>query len=194
MSASAPSLPPVNTASSPGGLRAIVGMMFAPGQLLQQHARCLPAGLALFVSGAAFALFFLQSGLDQLRVGKATWPQVVDLALVGAVYGVIGVGLVGLVAWVLTRPFGQGKSLAWATQAYALAYAPALIYGVCGLVFSLFGWRTAVAFGVTGVLWALSPLMAVNDELTGQRKFASGLLTAVLGCIILTGWVLLGTR
>jgi hypothetical protein len=72
--------------------------------------------------------------------------------------------------------------------------APALIYGVCGLVFSLLGWRTAVAFGVTGVLWALSPLMAINDELTGQHKFASGLLTAVLGCIILTGWVLLGTR
>ncbi len=53
---------------------------------------------------------------------------------------------------------------------------------------------TAVAFGVTGVLWAMHPLLAVNDELTGQRRLASGLLTALLGCVMLVGWSLLGTH
>jgi hypothetical protein len=182
-------------ARGPGGLRLVIGMMTAPAQILREHARRWPPGVSLVVSGSAFALFFLQTGLDQLRTGKASAAQVAELTLLGAVYGVVGIALVATVAWVLTRPFEQGKPLAWAIQAYTLAYAPALVYGLVGMLFSLLaGWRTAVAFGVTGALWALYPMMAVNDELTGQRRPASATLTAVLGCIVLVGWTLLGTR
>lgn len=70
-------------------------------------------------------------------------------------------------------PFG-GKSggLGEAVRAFALAYSAALVYVVIGLLFNLFfGWNTAVAFGVTGVLWALGPMIAVLKGMVGGRSW-----------------------
>ena len=178
----------------PGGrLAAVVGMMFNPGAVLQLRLAGVAWPFAMAVSGAAFTLVFLQTGLDLLKTGRAGGGRVVLLALSGLLYGTLGILLVGLVAWLLSRAFGAKRSPGWAMRAYALAYSPALVYGACGIVANVaFGWRTSIAFGVTGLLWAIGPVMAVNDELTGGRKGPSVVLSIVCGGLALLGWGLLG--
>jgi hypothetical protein len=177
----------------PGHAALLVGMMFNPGAVLQQRLSGVAWPTAMLVSGAAFTLLFLQTGLDLLKTRRAGAGAVVLLTFAGLVYGTIGILIVGFAAWATSRPFGNRHPPGWAIRAYALAYSPALVYGLCGMAANLaLGWRTSVAFGVTGLLWALGPIMAVNDELTGGRKPVSVLLSIVCGGVALLGWSLLG--
>lgn len=168
-------------------------MMFNPGGVLRDQLAGLGWPGALLVSGSAFTIVFLQTGLDLHRVGRAGAGTVVILALAGLLYGTAGILGVGSLAWMLSRALRGSRSPGWALRAYALAYSPALVYGACGLAANLaLGWRTSVAFGVTGLLWALGPLMAVNDDLVGGRKGASVVLSIVCGGLVLFGWGLIG--
>ena len=190
-----PSAPPqaVTPSAGPHGLALLVGMMFRPQEVLQQRAVSWPAALAL--SGAAFALFFLQTAIDRWRVGKAGVLVACGLPILGAFCGTAGVAALATVGWGLSRLVGGTRPYSWAVRAYALAYVPALLYGVLGLGANLlFRWHTAVAFGVTGVLRSLFPLMAVHDQLTGNRRALSVLLTTACGGIVLLGWGIMGTH
>ena len=80
-----------------------------------------------------------------------------------------------------------------AVRAFALAYSAALVYVVIGLLFNLFfGWNTAVAFGVTGVLWALGPMIAVLKGMVGGRSWPATLLATACGLMVLLGWARVG--
>ncbi len=183
-------------ASAPRSMAcAVLGMMLNPGGTLKQATAEATWREAMLVSGSAFVLFFLQTGLDLARAGKAGAGSIIGLLVLGAVFGTAGVGLVGLLAWLLSRPFRSERALDWTMRAYALAYSPALVYGVCGVLANLaLGLDTAIAFGVTGVLWALHPMMAVNDELTGGRRVLSALISTACGGVVLLGWSVLGAR
>ena len=62
-----------------------------------------------------------------------------------------------------------------------------------GLLFNLFfGWNTAVAFGVTGVLWALGPMIAVLKGMVGGRSWPATLLATACGLMVLLGWARVG--
>lgn len=81
----------------------------------------------------------------------------------------------------------------WAISSFALGYSATLVYALIGLFFSLaLGWKTAVAFGVTGVLWALSPTMFTIRQMSGDRIAFSIALTTLCGAVLLFGWALLG--
>ena len=81
----------------------------------------------------------------------------------------------------------------WTISAFALGYSATLVYALTGLVFSLaFGWKTAVAFGVTGVLWALRPTLFTIKQMSGERVGFSIAMTTLCGAILLVGWSLLG--
>lgn len=78
-------------------------------------------------------------------------------------------------------------------RAFCLAYTPTLIFAAIGLIFNLAaGWNTAVAFGVTGVLWAMLPIVVILREMSGDRLGASLAITTLCGSLILCGWALLG--
>ena len=78
-------------------------------------------------------------------------------------------------------------------RAFALAYSATLIYAAMGLMFNLFfGWNTAVAFGVTGVLWALAPMISVLKGMVGGRGWPATVLATVCGLMVLAGWVRVG--
>jgi len=137
----------------------VFGMMAAPGQVLQKSLSQISWGLALGVSGLAFLLFFLQTGLDLMRVGRMGGEEVVLLSALGLLFGTIGVMLVGFIAWAGIQGLGHKHVLPDVLRAFALAYSPTLVYAVCGLVVNLaLEWNTAVAFGVTGLLWVLNPI------------------------------------
>jgi len=161
--------------------------MADPRTVLTNYIDDLAWPAALAVPALAFGLLFLQSGLDLDRSGAS--DGIAGLALLGVLLGVVVVPVTALVAWILVLPFDRSRSLGWAVRAFALAYSPALIYGLCGLIANIvLGWNTAVAFGVTGVLWAISPLFAALREMSGDRRRLSLVLATVVGAAVLAVW------
>ncbi len=143
----------------------------------------------LAVPALAFSLFFLQTGLDRLRAGTLTGFQVLIMAGMGAVYGAAGIVLLALVAWPLLRLLGARQPVPRVLQAFALAYSATLVYAALGLGANLLlGWPTAVAFGVTGVLWSMGPLLTALREMSGGRTGAAALVATVCGALLLLGW------
>ena len=164
-------------------------MMTNPGHFVAEGMSTVSWPFALLVSGGAFLLFFLQTGLDISREGGQRPQTVASLGVVGAVYGTAGIVLLGLVAGLLTRLLGGSKPIGWVIRALALSFSSALVYAALGLLFNVFlGWNTSLTFGVTGVLWAIGPMIAVFREVSGGRIGVSVTLATVCGALVLFGW------
>ena len=174
-------------------LRSALIMILNPGRVVKGALDRVPWVVSLSISGLAFTLFFLQTGLDMHRVGTASTGKVVGFTFLGTALGTLGVALVAALAWALARLLGCQRSLEWAVRAFCIAYTPTLIFAVVGIVFNLAaGWNTAVAFGVTGMLWALYPMLYIVREMTGEKLGASLAISTLCGGLILCGWALLG--
>jgi len=80
-----------------------------------------------------------------------------------------------------------------AIRAFGVAHAIPLIYAVCGMVLNVaLGWNTSLACGVTGLLWALGPLMASLRELSGGKSWLAVTLSTLTGGLLLFAWASLG--
>lgn len=179
--------------SRPSSRSLILGYLLNPGSLIQQQAKEAGWPVVFAVSGSAFAMFFLQVGLDRLDAGTAVTTTVFTLTLLGVTFGTLGVTAVALVGWLGLRLFGAKEKPGTMVRTFALAYSPTLVYAALGLLANLLlGWRTAVAFGVTGVLWSLGPLLAALRQMMGGRVGASIALATVCGLLVLLGWAWLG--
>ncbi len=183
-------------------VRSLFLVFVNPGAALKGALADTSPAFALAVSGAAFGLLFLQTGLDLLRADQPTLPLlgltgplgVASLCLIGVLYGTFGVALLGAVAFAITRPLGATLALGPTVRAIALGYSPALVYALFGVMANLLlGWNTAVAFGVTGMLWALGPTIATLRTMLAGRTGLSVILATVLGGFMLAGWAFLGT-
>ena len=183
-------------------VRALFLVFVNPGAALKGALADISPKFALGVSGTAFGLLFLPTGLDLLRIDQPTLPRlaltgplgVVGLCLLGVLYGTLGVSFLGAIAFAATRPYGATLTLGATVRAFALGYSPALVYALLGVVANvLLGWNTAVAFGVTGLLWALGPMIATLRAMLGGRTWLSVILATVLGGFVLFGWAFLGT-
>jgi hypothetical protein len=189
-------------------VRTLLGVFLNPGAAVAGALADTSPVFALAVSGSAFALFFLQTGLDEARGGLTAIPPlglgdaagVVALTAIGALYGTIGLALVALIAWGIVRLAGDALHLASpitpgaAVRAFALGYAPALLYCLFGLVCNVgLGWRTSIAFGVTGLLWAIGPAIATLRRMLDGRVWPSVILATLVGGAMLAGWAYLGT-
>ena len=184
---------PTTATKKPSLLRTALSVMIDPGNLLKSRVPETGFGVALGVSGLAFLLFFLQTGIDRAREGQIGAKTVVVLSFVGLVFGTVGVSIIGLVGWTGVHLMGGNGSPGEAIRAFGLAYSPTLIYAAVGLIFNLLlGWNTAVAFGVTGLLWALGPMIGALKEMMGGRSGAAASLATLCGLLVLFGWVRLG--
>jgi hypothetical protein len=160
-----------------------------PAGLLTRHFDGLSVRAAVLLSTLAFTTISLLAALDLARSRGDGIEELTGLVLRGALLGSVGVALLALVAWLLTRPFGSA-SPATALRAIGGAYASALVYGLVGLGLNLgLGWNTAVSCGVTGLLWALGPLFLALRELAGGRAGVAALLSTLCGSGMLLGWV-----
>lgn len=170
----------------------ILQIMVSPGNVLKGALADVPLVLPAAVSGVAFSLFFLQSGLDLHRAGAISSRAAAGLTLAGAAYGTAGVFLAALLAWSLARARGGTRTLDWTARAFWLSYSPALIYAASGLAMNLLlGWNTAVAFGVTGMIWALGPMMATVREMAGDKLPLNVAIATLCGTLVLAGWTLI---
>jgi len=183
-----------SAARKDASLRAVLQMMVNPGGVLKNLLQDIPIALCFSASGLAFTFFFLQTGLDLWRTGSKSPAGVAAFTLIGLLYGTAAVALVALAAWASSRALGSDRSLEWVMRAFALSYCPALIYAFLGLLFNIiFGWHTSVAFGVSGMLWALMPLLFTTREMLKDKLGAAILLATVCGGLLLFGWALITT-
>ncbi|MEW6554303.1 MAG: hypothetical protein AB1384_08470 [Actinomycetota bacterium] len=172
--------------------KAAFQVMLDPGGVVGEMLAGVPAAFSLCIPALAFTLLFLQAGLDMHRAGVRSSAGVVGLTFLGTLYGLAGIALVAAAAWAAARALGSDCSLGWTLRAFGIGYTPSLIYAACGLFFNAaFGWNTAATFGVTGLLWSMSPLMSTGREILGGRLGLSVLLATVCGGLLLFGWAIL---
>lgn len=173
--------------------RALLVALLNPGGARTSDTACLPWPLTLTASGLAFGLFFLQTGLDRLDTGTITGPGVGLLAALGLAFGTLGVVSLALVAWIALSLSGSRATPPKVIRAFALAYNPSLVALVLGLGARwVLGWRTAMAFGLPGMLWALGPLNSALRRLSGGKTLLGLVLASACGGLLLLGWGLLG--
>jgi len=176
----------------PSTMRLLFSLFTSPRLVFQEHLAAVPAALCLLISGLAFSLFYLQTGLDVGRKDPNGLVYALALGVLGLAVGSAGVGLLATIAWLFARPCGGNQPLGWAVRAFALSYAPALLYAALGVAANLLlGWNTSLAFGVTGVLWALGPMLVAIREMTGQRTGPSVIIATICGALMLVGWALI---
>lgn len=179
--------------NKPTRIKTALKMMINPGEVVKQQMGKVPWPFSLSVSGLAFCLFFLQTGLDMFRANQISMTMVFIISGIGIVYGTLGVVLIASLAWGLSQGSQSSHSLGWTISSFALGYSATFVYALTGLVFSLaLGWKTAVAFGITGVLWALRPNIFTIRAISGDRTAFSIALATLCGAILLFGWALLG--
>ncbi len=173
--------------------RTVFGMMVNPAGALKGALSGTRWYFSVAVSAVAFGLFFLQTGLDLYKTGQKGWAFVLLSCGAGMAYGLTVIPLLAVVMWVVLKAAKSGSGLMEAVSAFCLSYSGALVYGILGLLFSLIlGWKTSVAFGVTGVLWATGPLMFTIRELTGGKTSLSVPLSTAVSAVVLITWTFFG--
>jgi hypothetical protein len=173
--------------------KAALTMIINPGLVLKKSLNNISCLFCIGISSLAFALFFLQTGLDLFRTGQADILFITTMTVTGAVYGFAGVASTALLTWVLTKPFGNPLSVKSTVSAFGLSYCSTLIYVVIGLFFSVFlNWKTSVAFGITGVIWAIGPIISTVKSMTRDSLAASIIIATICSGLMLFGWSLLG--
>lgn len=176
-----------------GRLRNLFGMMINPARVLKSVLADKKWYLSMIISAAAFGLFFLQTGLDLYRTGQKGLFFVLIMLLTGLGYGAIIIPVIAVLVWLILKiakvqmTVGQGISI------ICLSYSGGLIYGISGLFFSLvLGWNTSLVFGVTGVLWALGPMMYTIRQVSNGKRALSITLSTLIGIVVLVSWVWIG--
>ena len=171
--------------------RTVIGMMISPGSAVKGAMSGIPWFFSAIVSALAFGMFFLQTGLDLYKTGQKGFSYLLMSGGVGVLYGLIGIPLVGILIWVILKAMKTDKAMKSAISSFCLSYSGALVYGMLGLFFSLaLGWKTSVAFGVTGVLWAIGPMIITIRELTGGKNVLSIPIATIVSAVVLVSWSL----
>lgn len=183
----------LKSVKGPNIFRTALTMMINPGSVLQKAVTGIPWPLSLCISGLAFLLFFMQTGLDLWRNGLKEFSFVLWLSGAGLLFGSFGIALLSMLAWGITKIFRGGKSPGWAISAFGLGYCSTLIFTIFGMFFSLvLHWNTSIAFGVSGVLWATGPMIASIKEMSHGKTALSVIIATLCSGLLLLGWSILG--
>jgi len=174
-------------------IRTIFGMMINPAGVMKKTLRGTKWYLSIGVSALAFGLFFIQTGLDLYKTGQKGFWFVLFCLVIGILYGMLAIPLFAVVIWLVLKVTKADITMLETISAFCLSYSGALIYGLIGIIFSIaLGWNTSIAFGVTGVLWAIGPMMYTIRELTGGNHKLSIPISSLIGVIVLLSWSTLG--
>jgi hypothetical protein len=173
--------------------RTIIGMMVNPSGSLKNALSGTKWYVSAVVSAIAFGLFFLQTGLDLYKTGQKAFSYLFIALGTGVAYGLVLIPLVAMLIWIILKAAKIEEPMFQVVSAFCLSYSGALVYGIIGTIVSLtLGWKTAVAFGVTGVVWAVGPMMYTIRELTHGKTFLSVFISAAVGFTVLLSWGILG--
>ena len=173
--------------------RTVFGMMISPASVVKDAMHNTKWYLSVLISALAFGLFFIQTGLDLYKTGQKEMNFVVLSTFTGVLYGAIFIPILAIIMWLILKLSKSNKDLKSTISTFCLSYSGAFIYGISGIVFSIvFGWKTSVAFGVTGVLWAIGPMIISIREMTDGKNALSIPIATIVSVIVLTTWSLFG--
>ncbi len=179
--------------TKPSLFRTIFGMMVNPAGTLKNAMLHTKWYFSVGISALAFGLFFGQTGLDLYKTGQKGTEFVLLSGAAGIAYGLLAIPLIGFFLWTVLKLSRTERKMKETVSSFCLSYSGTLIYGIAGLAFSLvLGWKTSVAFGVTGVLWAIGPMIVTIRELTGGKNSLSIPLATVVGGVVLLSWSVFG--
>ncbi|HWR55770.1 MAG TPA: hypothetical protein VN462_04655 [Negativicutes bacterium] len=174
-------------------LRIVFGMMINPAGTLKNALLSTKWYFSVAISALAFGLFFGQTGLDLYKTGQKGLGFVWLSGAAGIAYGLLAIPLIGFFIWTILKLSKSERNIKETVSSFCLSYSGALVYGVLGIIFSLvLGWKTSVAFGVTGVLWAIGPMIITIRELTGGKSALSVPIATVVGAVVLISWSVFG--
>lgn len=170
-------------------LRTGLMMIINPAGALKRQLQNVNWKITASIPALAFGLLFFQTALD---LNQGTGITIL-LSLMGVVYGGVLVTLLGMgCSIVLVRREENLDNKNVIISAMHLAYTSMLIYQITGVTISIFlNWNTAVAFGVSGMLFVLRPIMVTLRQLS-SNQVVSIILTTIIGFVLLAGWSLLG--
>lgn len=170
----------------------LLPMMFNPSAFIENYLQNASFVFALLISGSAFGLFFLQTGLDLYRTGQKNLQFVYTIAGIGFLYGALVIPFFGVLIWSFFKIARSKSSFKQVLTAVCLSYSGLLFYSIFGIVFSLLlNWRTSIAFGVTGAVWSIGATIATIRKLS-KNTALSIFLAIVFGSAVLFSWYYLG--
>lgn len=173
------------------GIKALL-KYFNPEALSKEELSKIPFVYPIGISGLTYGLFFLQTGLDQKKAGSKTLFEAMILAIKGLGIGTVGLIGLSVVVFIIIKSFKSEFSLSNLIKAFCLSYTTALLSLSIGLILNIFFQaNTAVAFGVTGVLWSLNPLFRVLRKNTKGNFTLSLILCTTIGLMVLIIWDIL---
>jgi len=162
---------------------------FNPAALSEEEINKISFAAVIGVSGLTYSLFFLQTGLDQKKAGTKTLVEAFILALKGLGIGTIGLVGLSCLVFLIMKIFNRKVSLKVIIKSFALSYITPLISLFFGLLLNIFlGVNTALAFGVSGVLWSLNPIFRVIRKYTNDNVNLALSISTVAGLLILFTW------
>lgn len=168
-------------------------MMMNPSSAIKQSLSGAKRFLSILVSGLAFGLFFLQTGLDLYKTGQKSLQFVAFLSVAGFLYGFMLIPILAFFIWIILKIAKSRDSLPQVISTFCLSYSGTLVYGLLGFIFSIaLGWKTSVAFGVTGVLWAIGPMIVGIREMTNGKNGLSVSIATIISAFVLLSWSILG--
>lgn len=170
-------------------LAMLITMMMNPRGAINQSFSKFPWFISVVISGLAFGTFFLQTGLDLWKTGQEGFLYVIKITSLGVGFGLVGIPLMAVLMWPVLKFSKSDMSFKSTISFVCLSYSAALVYGVVGLLFSvILGWKTALSFGATGVLWSLGPLMISLRQALKDKIVVAVILTSLAGAFILFAW------
>lgn len=173
-------------------LGSLLPMMFNPSAFIENYLQNASFVFALLVSGSAFGLFFLQTGLDLYRTGQKNLQFVYTIAGVGLLYGALVIPFFGVLLWLFLKIARSKSSFRQVLTITCLAYSGLFVYSIFGVAFSLLlNWRTSITFGLSGAVWSIGATIATARKLSKNMAF-SIFLAIVFGSAVLLSWYYLG--
>lgn len=171
----------------------ILPMMFNPGVFIQRYLERANLIFSILVSGLAFGLFFLQTGLDLYKTGQKNMNFVYTMAGIGFLYGVLMIPFFGILLWIFLNIARSKSTFKNTLSATCLSYSGLFVYSIFGLIFSVFfNWRTSIAFGTTGTVWSIGTLIGTIRQLSNSKTGLAIFLGTIFGTIVLFSWYYLG--
>ncbi len=162
----------------------MIRSLLNPAELLIGNPGKFPL-IGFIFSTLAFILFYLQTAID-------SGHSLIFGIIKGIFFGTFGIAIAGLFIWLILKTAGNSAGILTVLGLIALSYTTTLIFAVVGfLLYLILGWNTAVSCGITGVLFALSPMSGVIISLSSGRKTLSIFIITLTGAYVIFFWALL---
>lgn len=156
-----------------------------PGEIINSEIRSSFPLLGLAVSGVSFMLFFLLTGLD--NQSGFFFP-----VLKGLFFGTVGIAFLALIIWLIVKGLNNGNKLEYVIGSFSLCFTSSMLFTFLGLFLKLIlGWNTSVSLGMSGMLFAFSPMISVITSFTGGKRFLDVIIITFAGIYIILFWALL---